>query len=148
MLELRELTVHDEPEAMQAHAELRAEGFGFLWSHRPGEAWIDYVTRLQADRLGEGLTGDRVPATLLVADVDGEIVGRASIRHALNSALTQVGGHIGYGVRPAFRCRGYATEILRQSLTMLRGMGVEQALVTCDDAAASSTTGSEPQTGC
>jgi predicted acetyltransferase len=66
------------------------------------------------------MPADRVPATFLVADVDGAIVGRVSIRHELNDHLTHFGGHIGYGVRPAHRRRGYATEILRQSLVIAR----------------------------
>jgi predicted acetyltransferase len=56
-----------------------------------------------------------------------------SVRHALNEALARVGGHIGYAVRPAHRRRGYATEMLRQSLVVARSVGVQRALVTCDD---------------
>jgi predicted acetyltransferase len=36
------------------------------------------------------------PPTLLVADVEGEIVGRTSIRHELNEFLEREAGHIGY----------------------------------------------------
>jgi predicted acetyltransferase len=43
------------------------------------------------------------------------------------------GGHIGYGVRPVHRRRGYATEMLRQALVIARAEGVDRILVTCDD---------------
>jgi predicted acetyltransferase len=59
-------------------------------------------------------------------------VGRVSIRHELNAYLAEVGGHIGYGVRPGFRRRGYATAILRQSLPVAASIGLERVLVTCD----------------
>jgi len=45
----------------------------------------------------------------------------------------QEGGHIGYGVLREHRRRGYATEILRQSLVVARAEGVDRVLVTCAD---------------
>lgn len=71
----------------------------------------------------------------VVGEGAGEhLVGRVSIRHQLNDELREVGGHVGYAVRPAVRGRGYATEILRLSLVLLREeLGVDRALVTCDD---------------
>jgi predicted acetyltransferase len=75
---------------------------------------------------------DRVPASFLLAEVDGEVVGRTSIRFRLNDWLRLQGGHIGYGVLPRHRRRGHATEILRQSLVVARAHGVDRVLVTCD----------------
>jgi predicted acetyltransferase len=58
-------------------------------------------------------------------------VGRASLRFELNAFFAERGGHTGYGVAPTQRRKGYATEILRQSLIVLRAEGVERVLVTC-----------------
>ncbi|WP_203755881.1 GNAT family N-acetyltransferase [Cellulomonas chitinilytica] len=129
---LRPLTTDDEAQAWQAHDELAREGFDFLLGGRRDD-WAGYLAHLDRERDGVGLPPGWVPATFLVADVDGVIVGRVSVRHELNEWLTRVGGHIGYAVRPAFRRRGYATEILRQSLAVARSVGVAAALVTCDD---------------
>jgi predicted acetyltransferase len=69
--------------------------------------------------------------------VAGAVVGRSSVRHRLYDYLAFHGGHIGYGVRPAFRRRGYVSEILRQSLIIATSYDVGDVLVTCDDNVAS-----------
>ena len=71
-------------------------------------------------------------ATFLVAAVDGELVGRSSIRHELNDFLRREGGHIGYGVLAEHRRRGRATEMLRQSVISVAGGRRRRVLVTCD----------------
>jgi predicted acetyltransferase len=131
-LRLRPLRVEDEPEALAAHAELKDDDFQFLLDWDPDRPWRDYVSE-QADRKhGIGIPEDRVPASFLIADVDEALVGRISIRHELNAFLAEVGGHIGYAVRPAHRHRGYATEILRQGLVIARAEGIEDVLITCE----------------
>ncbi len=131
---LRPFAPGDESAAIAAQAELLRDDFTFLLEdYSPDEPWADYLARLQRISQGIGLAPDRVPASFLAADVDGELVGRVSIRHELNDFLAMWGGHIGYGVRPAFRRRGYATEILRQSLVLARDVGVSSALVVCYD---------------
>jgi len=132
-LVLRPFEQSDEAAAAAAHAELAAEDFTFLHAHRDGELWTAYLARLELLRTGADLPDGWVPETLLAAEVGGDLVGRASIRHWLNSWLEQWGGHIGYCVRPNFRRRGYATEILRQSLQIARAIGLDRALITCDE---------------
>jgi predicted acetyltransferase len=61
------------------------------------------------------------------------VVGRISLRHALTPWLLEVGGHIGYAVRPSARRRGHATSALGQMLRVAAARGIDPALVTCDD---------------
>jgi predicted acetyltransferase len=132
-LRLRPLRLDDEEEAQAAHAELARDGFPFLLDWEDGMPWVAYLELLGNQHRGQNLRSDRVPATFLVADVGGALVGRVSIRHELNAFLRNFGGHIGYGVRPAHRRCGYATEILRQSLVIARAEGVARVLVICDE---------------
>jgi predicted acetyltransferase len=66
--------------------------------------------------------------------VDGEeYVGRMSIRHELNDWLRELGGHIGYDVRRSRRGEGHATAMLAAALPIAHDLGVDPALLTCDD---------------
>ncbi|WP_250558069.1 GNAT family N-acetyltransferase [Pseudonocardia lacus] len=133
VLRLRELGPDDEAEFRAGHRAMLADGFTFGLGLRPGTAWADYLVELADTRAGRNLREGMVPATFLVADVGGRIVGRISIRHRLNEALLDEGGHLGYGVLPAYRRRGHATAILRAGLGLARGLGIPSALVTCDE---------------
>ncbi|MCU1371025.1 MAG: family N-acetyltransferase [Ilumatobacteraceae bacterium] len=131
-LRLRAPRLEDEASALRAHAELAEVDFTFLlgWDGGP---WSEYVDRCRARSRGVGVDPGMVASTFLLAELGGEVVGRASVRHELNETLRREGGHIGVGVRPVWRGRGVGTEILRQSLLVARSVGIERVLVTCDD---------------
>jgi predicted acetyltransferase len=132
-LRLRPLTASDESAFLAGDRLMRVEGFAFALGYEVGTAWDEYLRRLESKRLGQGLDPDEVPSTLLVADVAGEIVGRVSVRHHLNAFLAHQGGHIGFGVLPGHRRRGYASRILVGGLDVARALGIDRVLVTCDD---------------
>ena len=74
-----------------------------------------------------------VPATTywLVRD-DGAVLGSCRLRHRLDEGLWQDGGHIGYDIRPSFRNRGHATEMLALVLEEARRRGLDWVLLTVD----------------
>ena len=132
-LRLRPPREDEESVFRAAHEAMAAEGHTFGLGYLPGMSWAAYLQTLADHRAGVQVPPGLVPSTFLVADVGGQIVGRASIRHELNESLMLEGGHIGYGVLPGHRRRGYASEILRQSLVIARAYGAGPVLVTCDD---------------
>ena len=132
------------PSFLEAMDEFVAEGAEnsqtVAWIERYGPGWQDpaafevFVEAVKADALLETPRPDwHVPCTTLWW-VDGEdYLGRIAIRHTLNDFLLDVGGHIGYDVRPTRRREGHATAMLRGALPWARDLGIDPALVTCDE---------------
>lgn len=79
-------------------------------------------------------TGDRVPdSVLFLLDEDRDrLLGAVNIRHYLNESLLKEGGHIGDGIRPSERRKGYATEMIRLALIECKKLGINKVLITCD----------------
>jgi len=92
-----------------------------------------YVDVLRADSLPETTRpAGYVPCTTWWWVEGREYFGRIAVRHRLTEKLREVGGHIGYDVRPTARGRGHATAMLRAVLPMAHALGINPALVTCD----------------
>lgn len=131
---LRELTSQDEAAFFQGMKEWDGEDphwYSFCW--QDGMKYTEMMEILRKDRLGLELPANRVPHTMLYAFLHADIIGRVSVRHTLNDELRYRGGHIGYGVAPRFRKKGYASEMVRQSLDYCRSLGLDQILITCGD---------------
>ena len=78
--------------------------------------------------------GDRVPdSVFFLLDEDRDrLLGAVNIRHYLNESLLKEGGHIGDGIRPSERRKGYATEMIRLALIECKKVGIDKVLMTCD----------------
>ena len=77
---------------------------------------------------------NKVPAKtyFLVRESDKRIVGMINIRLALNEKLSKYGGHIGYGIRPSERGKGYNKINLYLGLKELNEHGIKTALLDAD----------------
>lgn len=60
------------------------------------------------------------------------LLGAINIRHSLTDYLYNYGGHIGYGIRPTERRKGYARTMLTMALERCRQLKLERVLITCD----------------
>lgn len=139
-------TVDVRDSFLAAMAEFRAEGRGAADDNSsigvdlrggrldPAYGFDRYVGELRADSLpSTPRPPNRVACTTLWWVEGDEYLGRIAIRHELTEWLREYGGHIGYDVRPTARLRGHATAMLRAALPVAHELGIEQALVTCDD---------------
>lgn len=89
-----------------------------------------YIANLE---IKEG-TDQWVPGSVFFCyDIDRDIyVGAVNIRHRLNDSLLFTGGHIGDGIRPSERRKGYGTAMLALALDECRKLGIKRVLMTCD----------------
>lgn len=78
--------------------------------------------------------GDKVPDSVffLLDEERNRLLGAVNIRHYLNEELLREGGHIGDGIRPSERRKGYATEIVRLALEECQKLGIGCVLMTCE----------------
>lgn len=66
-----------------------------------------------------------------VIDETDRLIGATSLRHNLTIDGYNTWGHIGYGVRPSERCKGYATHMLNMMLEAAKAKNIYRVLVGC-----------------
>lgn len=76
----------------------------------------------------------KVPATTFftVRKTDGKIIGSIQLRHELNEDLRKRGGHIGYGICPSERRKGYGNEQLSLVLQKAKELHIPRVMISCD----------------
>ena len=109
------------------HGETSIDGGANLCEAPSYKFWLEVIEAAQT-RVHEIY----VPSSTFFAVESGKIVGVVDIRHRLTDYLLNIGGHIGYSVRPTERRKGYATEMLRLALEKCREMEIDKVLVTCN----------------
>ena len=58
------------------------------------------------------------------------IIGSVDMRHYLTPGLEDLGGHIGYVIRPGERNKGYAASMLREVIPEAAKLGIKKLLIT------------------
>lgn len=133
-LELRQLKVSDELSFKEAIAEFKEHNpeWDFAFVYDDDVPFKNYIEMINGWKDGLNLPEGFVRDTYMVAIVNNKIVGRVSLRHKLTGALFKVNGNIGYGVVPSERRKGYAKEMLAQSLMVAKNIRLDRVLLTCD----------------
>lgn len=89
-----------------------------------------YLEDLEVSEPKDGRVPDSV--FFLLDEERNRLLGAVNIRHYLNERLLKDGGHIGDGIRPSERRRGYATELVRLALAECKKLGIDRVLMVCD----------------
>ena len=94
----------------------------------------NYDAYLEALQIRDSGDENRAPSTnYFLVDENNRVLAMVDIRHNLTDYLYNVGGHIGYSVRPAERRKGHSTRILAEALKICDELGIYRVLVTCND---------------
>lgn len=115
--------------------EFQKEGLLWFMDIKLDELQNNFEKYVEAQKNKKTLWTKDTPVdeTELWAVSNKTYVGGISIRHKLNRDLQTMGGHIGYDTRPSYRKRGIASEMLRLALPIAKQLGIENALITCND---------------
>ena len=91
------------------------------------ENWLIRLENKKNNITEEGL----VPARtyFLIRENDNKIIGMISIRLTLNDKLKRHGGHIGYGIRPTERGKGYNKINLYLGLQKCQEFGLDKVIL-------------------
>lgn len=91
--------------------------------------YADWMEKVRANALKGGAEQG---GSLLYLCLDGDrLIGLLSIRCGLTGEMAVRYGHIGYGVRPSERRKGYATEMLSHALSVCREKGMDAVILGC-----------------
>ena len=102
---------------------------GAIFKHDPRD-FDHYLEHLELKEETDGKVPDSV--FFLLDEERDRLLGAVDIRHYLNDVLLREGGHIGDGIRPGERRKGYGTEIVRLALIECEKLGIDRVLMTCD----------------
>ena len=131
MLHLRKLSAADGRDIydMLQGIENSDNGFYNDVKDMPYEEFQEWLRKNEGWSRGIGMPDWMVPGTTYWL-FDGDIpVGIGRLRHMLNDALRENGGHIGYAIAAPHRGKGYGTELLRLLLEEARKLEIWEALV-------------------
>ena len=99
----------------------------------PYEDFDALVRLLHDNAAGKDVPPGFAPnSTFWLIDDGREIVGVSNLRHTLTPELERLGGHIGAGIRPSARGRGYGKLLMELTLVEALKRGIDRVLVTCD----------------
>ncbi|WP_040312907.1 GNAT family N-acetyltransferase [Gleimia coleocanis] len=95
--------------------------------------WHDFDSYLKNLEVKPGNQDGWVPDSMFfLYDADNDrFLGAVNIRHELNEFLEFSIGHIGDGIRPSQRRRGYGTILVGLALEECRKLGIPKALLCC-----------------
>ena len=90
----------------------------------------NYIASLEVKEAYDKYVPD---STYFLLDAQRNIfLGAVNIRHYLNEQLILSGGHIGNGIRPSERNKGYGSKMIALALEKCKELGIQKVLMCCE----------------
>lgn len=96
------------------------------------EQALDRCLNMESNEYAEKFGRCPEKTFLLIREADNKIVGTINIRWNLTQEMLDFGGHIGYGIRPTERRKGYNKINLYLGLNEAKKLGLEKVMLDCD----------------
>ncbi|WP_204400396.1 GNAT family N-acetyltransferase [Alkaliphilus hydrothermalis] len=93
------------------------------------DEWLEIVLSIEKDKLRNNV---HASTFFSVRKSDNRIIGTIQLRHFLTDELEKHGGHIGYGIRPTERKKGYGMQQLSLVLEIAKEMKIPKVVIICD----------------
>lgn len=108
-------------------------GLNSIYKGKTIEEALDNCIKMEDKEYAEAKGFVQGSTYFLIRENDNKIVGMFNLRHYLNDYLKDFGGHIGYGIRPTERRKGYAKLQLYFALLEAQKLGIEEVMIDCID---------------
>ena len=96
------------------------------------EEALDRCLKMEDEEYAKSVGRCQGRTFLLIRENDNKIVGTINVRWNLNEAMLRFGGHIGYGIRPTERRKGYNKINLYLGILEAKKVGLEKVMLDCD----------------
>lgn len=122
-------------EYVEEHFKYKAEIAGCSGldeGYKNYEEWLLMMKELSSENT---CPKDKCPGIqyFLIRQSDDKLIGMINLRWNLNEWMLKNGGHIGYGIRPTERRKGYNKINLYLCLLEAQKLGLEKVLLTASD---------------
>lgn len=96
------------------------------------EEALDRCLKMEDEEYAKSVGRCQGKTFLLIRENDNKIVGTINVRWNLSKEMLQFGGHIGYGIRPTERRKGYNKINLYLGMIEAKKVGLDNVMLDCD----------------
>lgn len=89
------------------------------------------LMRLDEFSQGINIPEGFVPSSTYWLIKNHEIIGVSNLRHYLNDRIQYCGGHIGLGIRPSYRGRGFGNTLMALTIHEAHKKGIKEIHIHC-----------------